>query len=293
MPTKQQCIPLTLDHQKVLEGLWKPLCVAHDLQYSEYSFANNYINRSRHAFCYIDNDPPFLRGEFKPGSYYYIPTRAPKDISLRSLSAIGESSICLFPVPEKWLDDFHKYHPGLKSCRSDTDYLFTVEKLKTFPGRALSSRRNLLTQLLYHHKMESKPLAQKDISEAVAVLDKWQEQSGQPKEKTDYFPCLDSLKYLERLGLFARIAYADGQAVGFTVGEILTPTTVQMLMAKALHAYHGLTAYLYQDFAMHLPHSIQWIDLEQDLGLPSLRRAKEAYEPDVLLPKWRVTIECL
>lgn len=283
------CEPLTLEHQEQLSELWKPLCKKYDLQFSEYSFANDFMFRQKHSYCIYHSDPPFLRGEFKSG-YYYIPTCSPEKWKLDTIQAEKGKPVCLFPIAESWLHEIEKYHPTFTSCRSETDYLYTSEKLQTFKGRALSSRRNLLSQLLKNHVMDSRPLSDSEKQDALTILEGWQKNSDQPIEKSDYGPCQEALKHLERLELFGRIAYADGQPVGFTIGELLTPNTALLHFSKTLHAFKGITPFLYQDFATHLPDTVHWINLEQDLGLPSLRKAKEAYHPDVMLLKWHATV---
>lgn len=281
--------PLSLEHQSVLSKVWKDLCLKHDLQFSEYSFANNFLFRRQHNYAFVDCKHPCVRGAFKHDHFYYVPTCSPEHFKLESFTD-SEQSICLFPIPEKWLQEIDKYHPTIKSSRSESDYMFTSDKIQTFPGRALSSRRNLLSQLINHHEMESRELSDNEIAPALGILESWQEHSDQSKEASDYWPGREALELLKRLDLFGRIAYADGEPIGFTIGELLTPTTALLHFAKANHNYKGITPYLYQDFAKHLPDSVQWINMEQDLGLPSLRKAKEAYDPDQLLTKWHVTI---
>lgn len=289
MSTKIKCEPLSLDHQPVLSSLWEKLCVENGLQFAEYSFSNNFLFRRKHNFMFVATDPPFLRGEFSPNQYYYIPTMQPSELKQDLLSCFAKKSASLYPIPEHWLGQLEKCHPTISSCRADSDYMFTSKKLKTLSGRELSSRRNLLHQLLASHQMETKPLKADEFENAMEVLDAWQANSKELKENTDYFPCKDSLTYLDQLGLFGRIAFADGRPVGFTVGDLLNSQTAVLLMAKSLHDIKGLTPYLYQDFALSLPDTIDWINLEQDLGLSSLRRAKEAYAPDALLQKWKAT----
>lgn len=282
--------PLSLEHQPIVAKVLRELCLTYDLQFPELSFACCFLFRRQDKYSFVECSRPCIRGEFKSGNVYFIPTTAPKNMRLEHFAASKEKSICLYPIPEKWLAEIDKFHPVLKSCRSETDYLFTIDKLQKFPGRALSSRRNLLSQLIHHHAMEAKPLTNNEIPSALTILDVWQENSGQTKEASDYLPARDALAFMERLELFGRIVYADGQPVGFTIGELLTPTTALLHFSKAIHAYKGLTPYLYQDFANHLPDTVRWINLEQDVGSPSLRKAKEAYDPDQLLTKWHVTI---
>lgn len=282
--------PLSLEHQSILNGLWQPLCLENDLQFAEYSFANAYLFRRQHNYQFIDCDPPLVRGEFHPGKYYYIPTCQPKDCYNEAIKKIVNSQVTLFPIPEMWISDFESLHPLMKSCRQDSDYLYRAEKLKTLSGRALSSRRNLLHQFEAQHVVESKELTPDVVADAIKVLDEWQSHSGEPKEKTDYFSCMDALYNLEPLKLKGRIVYAEGLPVGFIIGEMLTPKTALFHLSKSLHSYKGVTPFLYQDFANRQQASVEWINLEQDLGIPALRQAKEAYEPDLLLPKFRLTI---
>lgn len=281
---------LSLEHQPILGKLWKDLCLTYDLQFPEYSFANNFLFRRQHKYTLVPCSHPCVKGEFKTGESYCIPTLPPSDMRLEHFAVSKEKSISLFPIPEKWLEQMGKYQPVLQSIRSEADYVFTTNKLQTFAGRALSSRRNLLAQLLKHHEMDAKPLTNSEIPQAMKVLDAWQVNTGHSKSETDYDPARDALEYMERLELFGRIVYADGVPVGYTLGELLTPTTALLHFAKSLHEYKGITPFLYQDFAKHLPDTVQWINLEQDLGQISLRKAKEAYDPDLLLTKWRVTI---
>ena len=97
----------------------------------------------------------------------------------------------------------------------------------------------------------------------------------EPKEKTDYYQTIEALELMDRLELFGRIVYADGEPAGFTLGDLITPKTALMQFSKAVHSFKGVTPYLYQDFAKNVPESVEWINLEQDLGIPSLRQSKK------------------
>jgi hypothetical protein len=287
MKNLQDLQSLSIEHLPRLSTLWQAFRNANNLQFSEYSFANAFLFRRQHHFKFIGGDFPLIRGEDKSGDYYYIPTCLPNNCL--DIKKEAKGTITLFPVPEQWLSVFNDSHPQVVSYRQDSDYLYRVEKLKTFAGGALSSRRNLLHQFESQHIVESKPLTLHEREDALKILDEWQKHSQLSKEETDYSSCEDALNYLDRLGLMGRIVYAEGVPVGFNIGEQLTTQTAAIHLSKSLHAYKGVTPFLYQDFAKSLPAGTEWINLEQDLGLPALRQAKEAYEPDLLLPKYRVS----
>lgn len=277
---------LTLKHQALINSFWKPLCLKYDLQFAEYSFANAFLYRRQHNHEIIEGDPPFIRGKFLEGYPYLIPSVAPDE--LLPLLKNTPAHHCIFPIPDVWVDKFRDSNKKMSFSLSDSDYLFHKSKLQTLKGRDLSSRRNLLHQLEHSHKLESKQLTEKELVEAWKVTELWQSHSIMPKEETDYYSCKDALEFMEQLGLFGRIAYAEGEAIGYTIGELLTPKTALLHIVKANHEYKGIVPFLNQDFAKNLPDSVEWINMEQDLGIPSLRQAKRAYDPDRLLTKWRI-----
>lgn len=281
--------PISLEHKAALAKRWKPLCANASLRFAEYSFANAYLFRRQHRYVFVDADPPFVRGEFGSGQYYYIPTVPPEEC-VELLAGLDVGSVkSLFPIPEEWLPRL-KASSSASFDREDSDYLYRSEKLRTLSGGALSSRRNLLYQFESHYSVESKPLALETVPDALKVLEEWQRHSQSPEDETDYFTCRDAFEHFQALGLSGRVAYADAEPVGFIVGELLTPSVALFHLSKTIHRYKGVTPFLYRDFANHLPEGVEWINLEQDLGIPSLRKAKEAYEPDLLLPKYRVAL---
>ncbi|MEI8366010.1 MAG: phosphatidylglycerol lysyltransferase domain-containing protein [Parachlamydiaceae bacterium] len=299
MTSEINSLPLSLDHQELIESFWGPLRVNENLYFAEYSFANVYLFRKQHGYKLITTNPPFVAGvEPELNIPYLIPTQPPEKLHLDVLNKAAEAllsseafssadnkNLYLYPCPDHWLP---RMNSTISSSRSETDYLFKANKLKTFGGRALSSRRNLLHQLEAHHTLESKILGEKEQGDAITVLDQWQREVSTTKESNDYYPCKESIERMDRLKLFGRITYADGHPIGFTIGELLSPQTALLHMTKSTHAIKGVTPFLYQDFALHLPESVEWINLEQDLGIPSLRQAKSAYDPDLLLTKWHV-----
>lgn len=278
---------LSLSHQSCLQALWKPLCLEHDLHYSEYSFPNDYLFRQIHHYEFVVCHAPLVRGRFNDGSYYLIPTMAPKQFLKHMNAFLKDNPYYIYPIPDQWVQLFQDLGMEVTESRDDADYLYHTEKLQTLAGRDLSSRRNLLHQLESNYALTSKPLTKDLVPIALEVLEKWQAHTQQAPEKTDYFSCKEALKCMEKLQLIGRIGFADNQPIGFTIGEYLTPKTVLLHMEKSLHEFKGATPYLFQDFARHLKEGVEWINFEQDLGIPALRQAKTAYRPDMLLKKWR------
>ncbi|CCB85100.1 MULTISPECIES: DUF2156 domain-containing protein [Parachlamydia] len=282
--------PLALEHQSILDSQWKTLCQQNGIVLSEYSFPNNFLFRKQHAYevKHIDN-LVLVRGVSRSGENFLIPTFHPDRLSKERILELLKIAP-LFPIPDQWLDCFKDFPVQARYNRDQSDYLFSVDKLKTLPGRKLSSRRNLLHQLTQEHEVHTESFCECDYTDALQVLEKWQKQSSFPADETDFYPCQEALKHLKPFQFMGRMCYVDGAPVAFTIGEKLTPSTAILHFSKALHAIKGLTPFLYEDFAAHLSEDTLWINLEQDLGIPSLRQAKEAYEPDQLVNKWWISL---
>lgn len=280
--------PLSWKHHDFLKERWSLLYKNEDLFFSEYSFANNYLFRKTHNYQFIKGKHCFVRGEFSPDCYYYIPTDPFENLDQAFLSDILGQKGCLYPIPMNALKYFSELNFKYRNSDSDSDYVYVAEKLSTLKGRSLSSRRNLLHQLEENYSLESKEIGKDVIKDALSVLEEWQDQSKIAKEKTDYDSCKEALDFFERLDLCGRIVYANGKPVGFTIGERLSSTIAVIHFAKSLHEIKGVTPFLYKDFAANLDDTILWINMEQDLGISSLRQAKKAYDPECRLVKWRI-----
>lgn len=276
--------PILLEHQEILTPLWRKLCAENDIKLCEYSFSNAFLFQRNHSYRFVDAEIPYVQGEFEDGTLFFIPSFPPDHPFIQSL--LKEKAI--FPIPDTWLHHFPSSSYNKISSRENSDYLYSKHKLATLEGRHLSSRRNLLHQLEENYFMTSKHLDENNIDVALSLLEHWQEESGLTKEKTDYFSCKKGLENFHRLGLGGRIAYADDFPIGFTLYDHFCSQTAFLISAKSLKQYKGATPYLYKDFAINLPDSVQWINLEQDLGIPSLQHAKMAYVPDLIADKWLI-----
>jgi hypothetical protein len=55
--------------------------------------------------------------------------------------------------------------------------------------------------------------------------------------------------------------------------------------------FKGVYQFMYNVFAKELGTEYEWVNFEQDLGIPELRQAKESYQPDKMAVKYRVSLK--
>lgn len=271
--------PLTLAHKQLVEERLKKrnICL------SEYHFANLYLFRKVHRYEVALGQMCFIRGVTYDGARYFLPL----DPLIEDLSfyreLIDKEQVQLYPLSDQEVAPFKREGFVVEEREDDRDYLYHVDKLREYGGRNLAGRRNLVKQFednTPHHveqlTVENRQMALSVLRELVRTQD-------------DFDECKEALLLLDELSLEGLIVFTGDKPIAFIIGSPLSSRCYLFQFAKALIEYKGVVQFLYQTFARSLAiDSIHWIDLEQDKGVPGLRQAKRAYEPDWMGKKWRV-----
>jgi hypothetical protein len=279
--------PLSFSHQRLLEHKLRQL----NLSLSEYSFANLYLFRKLHHYEVMKlDDEIFLRGLTRDKVPFIMLTSNPAQISKSLLQKVISLAQILFPIPENWLNLLDNWILQASFKEEDTDYLYTLSKLDTYPGRHLDGKRNQVKQLLNHYEVKRENFSQQ-IRDAQDILDNWQAKYNKDSDQTDYSSCQEAIRNFHQLHLHGHIVYVNQQPAGFVMGEWTSKDYYTVHFAKALHSIKGIYQYLFQELAQSLEGTCSWINLEQDLGVSAIRYSKLSYQPDSLVKKWRVQLQ--
>ncbi|MFQ3573459.1 MAG: phosphatidylglycerol lysyltransferase domain-containing protein [Thermodesulfovibrionales bacterium] len=279
--------PLDLKHRETLQPLLKSL----SSPISEYSFANLYLFRGVHRYHVMFNSEIFISGVTYDSQSYLMPTfrvtKANIDFVIQQMKGFD----CLFPIDESWLEDFDPSIFNFSFKEGDMDYVYMADKMKTYRGRRLHKKRNLMKQFLETYTHVEFGLTVDKLPDALSILDVWQEETGLNQDQTDYEPCKEALNMNEELCLCGIIYYADDEPAGFVLGEELNPETFVLHFVKAKKKFKGIYQYMYNSFANLLPVRYKYLNYEQDLDKEALRFAKSSYLPDIKLKKYRVSLK--
>jgi hypothetical protein len=99
------------------------------------------------------------------------------------------------------------------------------------------------------------------------------------------------LEHPDELGLLGLAIRLGGRLEGFTLGELVRPDTALVHLEKANPEIRGLFVALTSHLCRALPPEVTYVNREQDLGLPGLRKSKESLKPDHLVHKFTITPE--
>ena len=260
---------------------------------SEYCFANLYLFRQVHEYAVVFDGHRLLGiiGKTYDGIICLTPlfdvTRAGSADLVRLIRHFG----CLYPVSRA---DFEMLDTGLfvgDHNPDDSDYVYAAEKLRSYPGRKLAAKRNLMKQFLAEHRVASQPYRAELRGDAETVLDQWQQENGNPPEATDYYPALEALTLTRELALSGYVYYADDGPAGFLLAGENAPGMCAIHFAKASRRCKGIFPYMFNHFVNTRGEDYVFYNFEQDLGKPNFRKNKQSYDPDRLLVKYRVKLK--
>lgn len=177
------------------------------------------------------------------------------------------------------------------------DYVYSTKDLAELRGRKYDGKRNHIKRMTRHlGEYEYFPLSKKDAPEILGFMEVWLDIKR--REDAQSQPCFafscqyDAIKkvfdYYDNLGLLGGKVVSRGRIVGFSVGSHFNDR------AACMHYCYGdpnvpgsfqgtLREACGKTFAKY-----EYVNLEQDLGLPGLRKLKNSYHPLRVVKKFEI-----
>lgn len=169
------------------------------------------------------------------------------------------------------------------------DYIYLREDLATLKGKKFQAKRNHVNKFKKQYAYEYEPLTAELVPECLEFEAKWykanrtdDDQEELTDERKSMIFALNHFKELNLLGGAIRI---DHKLVAFTFGSPINQDTFGVHVEKADTDYEGAYSIINQEFASRIPEQYVYVNREEDLGIPGLRKAKLSYNPTILLPK--------
>ena len=173
------------------------------------------------------------------------------------------------------------------------DYVYSSDKLIHLTGRAYHAKRNHIQQFTREHPFEYREIDVDLIGQCRELSDEWCRRrncAGNERLRAEWKAAREALDHFEELELTGGALLIDGVVEAFSAGELLNEKTAVIHMEKASSKYHGLYTLINQRFSEHEWSSVPFINREQDLGEPGLRKAKQSYFPEKMEKKYRISL---
>lgn len=134
----------------------------------------------------------------------------------------------------------------------DFDYIYSVEKMASLSGKKYHGKRNHITNF---------------------------------KKNYPDWSFLTAFENYDKLGFVGGILKVDGKAIAYTMGERHSEELFVTHFEKAPPEIQGAYPIINQEFTKNCLMDYQFVNREEDLGIEGLRKAKQSYNPEILLKK--------
>jgi len=177
--------------------------------------------------------------------------------------------------------------------RKFSDYIYLRENLITLKGKKLQPKRNFINRFLKNNSnYQYKPLTRDLINECIELEKSWYGKNINPSDYATISAERTALTYainnMEALDLIGGVLFVNGKIAAFTYGGAINYETFDVCIEKADVNIEGAYAMINCEFAKHIPEQFKYINREEDLDIPGLRKAKLSYQPEMILEKYNV-----
>ncbi|MCP3967124.1 MAG: DUF2156 domain-containing protein [Lentisphaerae bacterium] len=201
----------------------------------------------------------------------------------------------IYDVPDLYLAK----NPNIKdffevSCSDDqNDYIYSTSKLCRLDGKRLRKKRNLIKQFQHEYPdFRCVPLddhnKDKVLAMALAINSKLPQ--GRFIDEENH-ALKTAFAHLTEIRLQGVVLYAEGDEIaGMSVFSRLNPETYDIHFEKTNHNYKGASQMLVRQVACALHNRSKYLNREQDMGVPGLRKAKKSLDPVYIYKRYNLTL---
>ncbi|MDR1500253.1 MAG: phosphatidylglycerol lysyltransferase domain-containing protein [Tannerellaceae bacterium] len=169
------------------------------------------------------------------------------------------------------------------------DYIYLREDLINLQGKKYQPKRNHINKFNKLYRYEYLPITPELVSECLILECKWYKANRTDEDAQELSHERRSLTFAlqnaEGLGLTGGAICVDGQIAAFSFGSPINGNTFGVHVEKGDIRYDGIYSVMNREFASRVPSRYIYMNREEDLGIPGLRKAKESYRPAILLEK--------
>ena len=154
------------------------------------------------------------------------------------------------------------------------EYLYDRAEQIAMPGKRFQYQRAKCNKARRLGEMRSVALTAENRADADFIIDEWEKKRS---DSADAAMARRALSLIGELSLIGNILYLDGQPIGFDLGAMIAPDTLDNHIAKTLR--DDVDALMKLLWYEALPECVTVINREEDLGIRGLAIHKQDAQP--------------
>lgn len=178
--------------------------------------------------------------------------------------------------------------------RNNFDYVYRVDELTKLSGKKFHSKKNHINKFKkMYPDWEYCRLSPENNGECMALFDEWQTDKGWEAESIgeEREALCEFLNNRDTLGYIGGGIRVGGRLVAFSFGEALGADTAVIHFEHVDPNCEGAFAIINQQFLEHEWQNYTYVNREEDMGIPGMRKAKESYHPAFMIKKYVATLK--
>lgn len=190
---------------------------------------------------------------------------------------------------KNWLVDTYPMEFLIWDCYDARDYVYDRRQQETLSGKKMQKRRNHFHAFLkqYEGRFVYRQLDESTREDVYAFLRYWQSF----KDVDDSISAEDTgihllLEHIKELPIEGGCIYIDGRLEAFNIASRLSKDMIQIHVEKANREIRGLYIAILKLYLETLEEDIMYVNREDDMGLPKLRKAKTDMQPVCKIQKF-------
>lgn len=276
-------------------------CTRRVLQ-SDLSFANIYLLKKKYGTEIVFHMEHLIRhfsGDGRLRGYTFPISGAAIEDALPCLRAIendakarGEAlRFCL--LTEEQVDYMRSIYGDkmvVNQDDGDADYLYKRESLASLPGPRFHKKRTHINAFLKKNSHTVfRELSTANREDALHIASAWlRAQDESPALHHEYRAIENALQHMEQLQMGGGIVYVQGTPIAMALYSQINEHVTDIHYEKCVPEFRDAYAFINREIAASV--NTEWLNREEDLNIPGLRKAKLSYYPSLILKKYTATI---
>lgn len=171
--------------------------------------------------------------------------------------------------------------------RDNWEYIYRTADLINLPGKKYRMKKNHLNSFLRQYgDYAYEPITAENTAETREALAEWFARHGDIEEEARAIDT--AFANWDALGMRGAVIRIYGRIEALTMGSFLNERVAHIHFEKANPEIRGLYQAINRDFLRREFAETEFVNREEDLGLPGLRQAKMEYHPDHFAEKYDV-----
>ncbi|MFA6568913.1 MAG: phosphatidylglycerol lysyltransferase domain-containing protein [Victivallales bacterium] len=174
------------------------------------------------------------------------------------------------------------------------DYIYSTEKLYLLRGAKLAKKKNLLSQFARGNPgYTCTPLREADLGECLELTEKWRlSTTSEPVTLAQEEEAIrEAFANYKDLGIEGTCIFVEGKIAAFSVFTFQSSDAAVVHFEKYDKDLKGSAQAINWETAKSLLGRCKYINREQDIGLPGLKKAKLSYDPDKIMYNYTLSLK--